>query len=1074
MALRLFGCWADLAKDSLPIRYAILSTLQSSHVSEVKASLFAAGCFCQLSEDFACIVLGILVHMICSLQASSDVVFAAVHAFSKVQCSSSVASRAYKAGKQLLLDSLQDELKAEMLSSLSKLAFKSTTLIVEQVDLLISFLSHESSSSMKARALKCLYLLIGRGALCVSVNGKVLAALFYIIDDNDIPVIIQYEALRILCKIFCSMPPDMPCVDLPDFLKLVLTAKRAAQTSDKVKRGLALGLLVDVLCSIKRARRGHWLHSVELWNAMCSEFEVSLEATFLASSGDGLANIVCQVTSLIIDYISSLIKQAFVESDGEVVHTGKLTSYGSISDAKQCKSFLSLILHLAEEYPFAGLVALDKIRYLMQSLGGTYDKFNMENTSASGEAFQAKLGVEKLCCFAEPPGSDNQQISIASKLILCMLRFTNACLNVVIETGTINSELCQILKLLAEYMQKSRSFSCNTFEFFRLGMHAYIACYLCGMTSVKTKGADDSKVGASLGFFCNVCWVGMEWRTLEFAKNMLKRRNYWAAYRAGKYSCCEGLWFAATFIFRKLIDGVQSDSSRCWLKSLMLLAGGESEIKLFLFPKAGVELISGLQIESNFEKPFTSVEEGMGRYVEEKSDLHDFEGKLARIYCRICSAEETLAASRASVGVYYFHRWFISLRAKFLEILMDMLGILNSHTFTEANCNKEEGNAESHVRAITQNMNPLIFGLANISSRLHKLAKDYDLLATSFLDIDRQSHRNISRLALSCSVLAFCSAFALHFSNLAPDENAPSSGSGKLEKFLRTIIIKDVVERLWNIDNKISVKLQHFVTYYWEEMDNFQSRTQIKSSGHMERASLGVLEFAISGVLQIQEDSRVKDGKDLQPLFMRGLQLLSDMTRHWMEIPFKVPKYFFSIRPCIGAELFLFNADSRNKHDLSVSRGFQLSLNLCLQLKNAMIESVLRIAKMHCILAVRPSDRLSIQGGKVGQMQGCFHPCKTDEMVELNEMLLLHIKAETSKTDMMNCEAGNGVNWVTAYVCFEPNEKGQGFSSCLLNVSAFPEGSYQIKWHSCCIDDSGSHRSLLPLNAGALFTIIKP
>lgn len=36
LALALFGCWADFAKDSAQIRYLILSSLVSSHVLEVR------------------------------------------------------------------------------------------------------------------------------------------------------------------------------------------------------------------------------------------------------------------------------------------------------------------------------------------------------------------------------------------------------------------------------------------------------------------------------------------------------------------------------------------------------------------------------------------------------------------------------------------------------------------------------------------------------------------------------------------------------------------------------------------------------------------------------------------------------------------------------------------------------------------------------------------------------------------------------------------------------------------------------------------------------------------------------
>lgn len=64
-------------------------------------------------------------------------------------------------------------------------------------------------------------------------------------------------------------------------------------------------------------------------------------------------------------------------------------------------------------------------------------------------------------------------------------------------------------------------------------------------------------------------------------------------------------------------------------------------------------------------------------------------------------------------------------------------------------------------------------------------------------------------------------------------------------------------------------------------------------------------------------------------------------------------------------------------------------------------------------------------------------------------------------------------NGVSAVVQFEPNERGQGFSSCLLDVSRFPVGSYQIKWLSCCIDQHGSYWNLLPLNGKPVFTVKK-
>lgn len=55
------------------IRYIILSSLVSSHVVEVRASFYAAACFCELSDDFASVILEILVNMLSSSQMMSAV-----------------------------------------------------------------------------------------------------------------------------------------------------------------------------------------------------------------------------------------------------------------------------------------------------------------------------------------------------------------------------------------------------------------------------------------------------------------------------------------------------------------------------------------------------------------------------------------------------------------------------------------------------------------------------------------------------------------------------------------------------------------------------------------------------------------------------------------------------------------------------------------------------------------------------------------------------------------------------------------------------------------------------------------
>lgn len=63
---------------------------------QVKAALFASGCFCELSSDFASVVLEMLVNLVTSPDVPSTVRWAGVRIFSRMECSYAIADRAYK------------------------------------------------------------------------------------------------------------------------------------------------------------------------------------------------------------------------------------------------------------------------------------------------------------------------------------------------------------------------------------------------------------------------------------------------------------------------------------------------------------------------------------------------------------------------------------------------------------------------------------------------------------------------------------------------------------------------------------------------------------------------------------------------------------------------------------------------------------------------------------------------------------------------------------------------------------------------------------------------------------------
>lgn len=132
LALVLFGCWSDFAKDNAEIRYLILSSVVSCHVLEVKASLFAAGCFCEVSDDFACVLLEMLVNIALSSEMPIAGRLAGVRSFAKLGRSSALSSRAYEEGLKLV-SGLADDIVPTMLISLSIIASRSALLISRQV-----------------------------------------------------------------------------------------------------------------------------------------------------------------------------------------------------------------------------------------------------------------------------------------------------------------------------------------------------------------------------------------------------------------------------------------------------------------------------------------------------------------------------------------------------------------------------------------------------------------------------------------------------------------------------------------------------------------------------------------------------------------------------------------------------------------------------------------------------------------------------------------------------------------------------------------------------------------------------
>ena len=63
---------------------------------QVRSSLFAAGCFCEVADDFALVVLGMLNDMVKFPELMPKTRLAAVRVFAKMGSSHAIANRAFK------------------------------------------------------------------------------------------------------------------------------------------------------------------------------------------------------------------------------------------------------------------------------------------------------------------------------------------------------------------------------------------------------------------------------------------------------------------------------------------------------------------------------------------------------------------------------------------------------------------------------------------------------------------------------------------------------------------------------------------------------------------------------------------------------------------------------------------------------------------------------------------------------------------------------------------------------------------------------------------------------------------
>uniref|UniRef100_A0A7N0V250 Integrator complex subunit 7 n=1 Tax=Kalanchoe fedtschenkoi TaxID=63787 RepID=A0A7N0V250_KALFE len=1004
--LVLFGCWASFAVENADIRYLILMSLASANDAEVKASLFAAGCFCELSDDFSSVILHFLVNLATSAKTSSDVRLAGIRTFGRMYNSFVITRSAYKAASLLLQNSSDEDVVVVLLITLSKLASKSTLLAAEQANLLCSVLNKETTLRTKATALISLNFISKRGCY-FRPNAQLLESLFSLVEHPQVPDNLQYVALEILQKILLRKPPIMGSMVKFDCLKLLETLQNVSQSQSSINRVLAFKMMASTASKLKE------------------DIEVESSKVTLAS----------HIISLITDYMTIL--------------GCKRVDYSPRSNAERDKEGLSLfkvLFLLAKKNPDHCMLVVDKICLLIERL-------DRESGTTKGTSLPGLLAH----VYTKP---DVDKIkTVRSKLLQGTCRVLSACLEVLFEIGAINMETIYKVKSTIRLACDVSYRSCSSFLDFVL-LHPHISWTIL---PYKPNFLPDK----------NAIWdelAEFEILALDSAKNMLAAQAYWPAYRYGVRAACQGSYIVLILICEHLMTKVRSGIYFCWLKFLVEFTYSEWEMQQIYLSKPSIALENWLKANKVvIMHPW----QNMGQVTKDvslKTDLSGYSRKLLQVHSNLCSARKTLDSSVINYEGFYFQRWFLALKAKFIEAVLELLKIVSSHASTQESDGHEEQVERGSLVNCTRISGKYVSWstlLSRTSSWLKRLALEFDLMLTSFADLDMKSLNIISALALSSSVLAFSAQLLFPIPKGFPLVN---DWSAKTEKF--SGLVHNLVYRLSHVDEEMTKNIGLLLKVVCVPKGCFHlpSRTQMLAS-FGKNEILRVCNHAITGFTSLQNEiNSVSQTVNPSKIAKIRIELLSDTILRCLAIPFPVPKSFFHCRPLMGSELFVINADPKRPDCLSTSVGCCLALNLCIQLKNFPSKLSHRIKNLYCILQSRSSFLVPKSNEHVrGRTQSSLPAWEADYLIDLNQKLLHHVTE--CKASESSCQEIADKGSVYAFVRLEPNENYQGFSTSLLDVSGFPPGSYETRWLSCCVDDQGWYWSMLPLNAGPTITI---
>ena len=210
--------------------------------------------------------------------------------------------------------------------------------------------------------------------------------------------------------------------------------------------------------------------------------------------------------------------------------------------------------------------------------------------------------------------------------------------------------------------------------------------------------------------------------------------------------------------------------------------------------------------------------------------------------------------------------------------------------------------------------------------------------------------------------------------------------------------------------------------------------------------------------------------------------------------------YVGTIRPRTGVDLFVGQSGGEEHNELSVTQGSALLLSLHAQITNSNLETLATFKTLFCVLSCHCIENTALveedlyMGWKVGWHEGQASDqnfctlnfplleklvqrarCKNaQEAVELeHDLVTSRPPRQEQYREIEGFCKGGGVSG-RSFVSIDVDMKGQGFESCLMDVTTLPCGQYQLSFHCVGLDTRNRPWVLLTSKIRSCLKIIPP